>query len=259
MASQRSQAPLSVRTVAAFLDRELRAAEVSDASLNGLQVEGRRPVRKVAAAVDASLAAFQAAARAGADLLLVHHGLFWGQAERLTGEKYERIRVLVESGLGLYASHLPLDRHPRLGNNSLLARRLGLSELTPFGNYHGQTIGYGGRLPHAVPLAALARRLEGLCGVKPKIFPLGPAAVTRVAVVSGGGGELALDAARAGYQAFVTGEIQHQIYHPCLEAGINLLVGGHYATETFGVRALGGILEKKFGIKTIFLDIPTGL
>jgi dinuclear metal center YbgI/SA1388 family protein len=259
MPSKRVAGRPAVRAVADFLDRELRTARVSDSALNGLQVEGRRPVRVVAVAVDASLATFQAAVRAKADLLLVHHGLFWGQSAPLTGGLYARVRILIESGIGLYASHLPLDRHPRLGNNALLARRLGLTGLRPCGEYHGQTIGWGGRLPRPLPLSGLGQRLAQVLGKPPKILSFGPTRVRRAAVVSGGGGDMALAAAAEGYDAFVTGEISHTHYHPCREAGINLLLGGHYATETFGVQALASLLSKAFGTKTIFLDIPTGL
>lgn len=247
------------RDIAAFLDQELATATVSDSSLNGLQVQGRRPVRRLAVAVDACLETFQAAQDHRADMLAVHHGLFWGDSKPVTGILYERLESLLRTGMALYASHLPLDLHPRLGNNAQLAKILGITRRRPFGSYHGQTIGFGGHCAPPAVVQALAGKLEQALGRKPKVFPLGPKKIRRLAIISGGGGDLIEQAAAEGYDAFLTGEVSHQAYHPAKELKINLILAGHYATETLGVRMLGRAVEKKFGIQSIFIDIPTSM
>jgi dinuclear metal center YbgI/SA1388 family protein len=248
-----------VAEVAAYLDRVLSVSQIPDQSLNGLQVAGERPVRTVALAVDACLDVFQAAEKAGADLLIVHHGLFWGHPERLVGTSYQRLRFLFKNGMGLYASHLPLDLHPRLGNNALLARSLGLTRLKPFGLYHGLRIGFGGVWPRPLSLADVGRRLARITGEPPKLLAFGSSRIRRGAVVSGGAGDLALEAGQENYDVFITGEISHQVYHPSKELGISVVAGGHYSTETFGVRALGDLLKKTFNIRPVFLRFPTNL
>jgi dinuclear metal center YbgI/SA1388 family protein len=252
----------SSRTIAAALDQLLRTRVISDSSRNGLQVESKRPVRVVAAAVDASLASFEAAARAGADLLIVHHGIFWGEELTLDPPLLKRVRLLVDYGMSLYASHLPLDLHPKFGNNACLARALGLKALRLFGEYHRQKIGWGGTLPHELTPEQLATRLGRVLGKRPKVWKFGGGRhrlIRRVAVVSGGAGDLAPAAAAEGYDAFVSGEAGHSAYHPCREAGIPVFLGGHYATETYGVKAVLKWVGKAYGVRTVFLDIPTGL
>jgi dinuclear metal center YbgI/SA1388 family protein len=256
-------APRSLRAedAAAFLDKLLKVKTFSDSAWNGLQFAGTRPVRKVAAAVDASLATFQAAQRVGADLLVVHHGLLWGKPQAWTGLHGQRLRALAQSGLSLYASHLPLDAHPVCGNNALAASALGLKACRSFGEYHGQTLGFCGRLAHPVSRKNLAERLAKILGLTPRVLGLGPEKISSVGIVSGGGGDCLQTALDAGQRldAFITGEASHTLFHPCQEAGVNLFLGGHYATETLGVKALVKILEKKYGIQSIFLDLPTGM
>jgi len=247
------------RLIADRLDQELRTAEIPDHSLNGLQVEGRRRVRKVAAAVDASLATFQAACKAEADFLVVHHGLFWGRTERLTGRLYQKVRILIESGIGLYASHLPLDLHPRLGNNALLAKGLKLKKRKVFGMYQNIKIGVGGELPVPLTGEQVCLQLEKITGVPPRLFSFGKKIIKKIAIVSGDGGDMVEEAAQEGYDAYLTGEIAHHIFHVGQESRINILTGGHYATETPGVRAIGEFLKKIYRIKSIFINLPTGL
>jgi dinuclear metal center YbgI/SA1388 family protein len=165
----------------------------------------------------------------------------------------------VDYGLSLYASHLPLDLHPRLGNNACLARALGLQELKPFGLYHGQTIGCGGKLLRGMNLRQLQQKFSKVLGRNPQAYHFGNPRIRRVAIVSGNASDLAVEAADQGYDAFITGELGHSAYHVCKEAGINILAGGHYATETFGVKILAQALGKKYSIPSVFLDIPTGL
>jgi dinuclear metal center YbgI/SA1388 family protein len=242
----------------AYLDEYLAADGWRDKALNGLQVEGRAEVRRIAVATDAALATFLMAAEAGADFLITHHGLFWGSVVPVTGAMRDRIAALLGAGISLYASHLPLDAHPEVGNNAVLARLLGLEGIAPFGEWDGRAIGFGGRLPAPLGAAELAARLEALLSTPPDVLAFGPEAIQRVAVVSGDAAELVETAAREGFHALVTGETRHQSWHPAREHRIHLVFAGHYATETLGVRALGDHLAQRFGVETVFLDAPTG-
>ncbi|MBN1594925.1 Nif3-like dinuclear metal center hexameric protein [candidate division FCPU426 bacterium] len=251
--------PLTCQDVADCLDKELRTQDIPDASLNGLQVEGNRGVRKIALAVDASVETFRLAIQAQADLVIVHHGIFWNQPRRLCGPLFTKVQLLIQNGMGLYASHLPLDCHPRMGNNALLAKSLKLSASRPFGHYHGHTIGIGGRLASPLTATALGRKIRSITGANPRIFAFGKKRIKTMAIVSGGAGELLEEAASMGYDAFLTGEMSHACYHTAREEHMHVVLGGHYATETFGVRALGRYLQKRFRIHSVFLDVPTGL
>ncbi len=242
-----------------YLDEYLKLKEFAhDDSLNGLQVGGPDEVTRVALAVDARLSAFEAAADWGAQLLIVHHGLFWGAAYALTGPNYARFRVLFTRGLGVYGVHLPLDAHPVVGNNAELVRLLGLMEPHPFGTYHSYTIGMAGTLPQPVPLMELAARLgEGLGEMPQRLIDAGRPA-QRVACISGGAAMMAGQALEGGYDTFVTGELSHSHLPLLEEMGINVIFAGHYRTETLGVKALGRHIEAQFGLETRFFDLPTG-
>jgi dinuclear metal center YbgI/SA1388 family protein len=244
--------------IVAWLDEYLAIADWSDKSLNGLQVEGREEVTKVALAVDAAVATFELAARAKADLVIVHHGLFWGSPAPVVGPLRARIASLLDSGISLYAAHLPLDAHAEVGNNMVLARLLELEAVEPFGRYEGREIGFRGRLPEPTEPAIFAARLEALLGVRPDHLAFGDGPIERVAIVSGDAAELIPEAAAAGIDAFVTGETSHIAWHVAREHRLHVLFAGHYATETLGVRALGDRLATEFGVETVFLDIPTG-
>jgi dinuclear metal center YbgI/SA1388 family protein len=228
-----------------------------DGAANGLQVENSGVVSKIAAAVDASLATAKLAIAAKADLLIVHHGLFWSPRQPWTGKNYELLKLLIENNLAVYSSHLPLDAHPRLGNNAQLCAALGLKNLKPFFETHGQTIGFQS---HAkISRAELAVELERATGAKPKIIPGGIDICKRIGVVTGGaGGDLKL-ASVEGVDTFITGEGPHWTYALAEELGLNVFYGGHYATETFGVRALASEISRKFKVAWEFLDHPTNL
>lgn len=245
--------------VVAYLDEYLGVGRIPDSAnaLNGLQVEGPGPVRRVAVAVDASEASIRAAVREGSDLLLVHHGLFWDGNRPVTGRRYRRLSLLMEAGVALYAAHIPLDVHEEVGNNAVLARALGLQVGGRFGSYEGLELGVWGDL--AVTRDALQSRLETVLGGSVTLIPGGPEQVGRVGVITGGGGGFVAEARAAGLDALVTGEGSHHTYFDATEEGINLFYGGHYATETWGVRALGAHLETRFGVSWTFLDQPTGL
>lgn len=239
---------------------QIPAWEGRDSSLNGLQFGRQNPeIRKTAFAVDACLATFQAAAAQGADILIVHHGLFWGRPFAWTGDAYRRLRALTDTDLALYAIHLPLDAHPELGNNIGMARALGLEEIQPFGAYKGTPIGFRGILPEPRDLDWIAARLIGGREQALQILPFGPKLIRSVGLISGGAPHEVAEAIRLGLDLYVTGDASHVIYHQAREAGINVLFGGHYATETYGVRLLADRLSKALGLDTVFLDIPTGL
>lgn len=231
----------------------------ADRALNGIQVgRGGKDVRCLAFAVDACMESFRRAAELGADALLVHHGLFWGYPLPVTGPHLDRLAFLLGKDMGLLAYHLPLDAHPELGNNAGLARALGLGGLEPFAEYHGRKIGFKGRLEPALSFEdAKVRLLRG--GQAPlAILPFGPAEIRTAGVCSGGAAEEALQALDEGLDLYVTGEMSHVIYHSALEAGLNVICAGHYQTETYGVRSLAERAAMDTGLRTIFIDIPTG-
>jgi dinuclear metal center YbgI/SA1388 family protein len=240
-------------------DKILRTREISDydGAANGLQVEKFGAVTKIAAAVDASLATIRLAIAAKADLLIVHHGLFWSPRQPWTGKNHELLRLLIENNLAVYSSHLPLDAHPKYGNNAQLCAVLGFRNLETFFQSHGQTIGFKSKAK--ISCADLAKRLERATGAKPKLIPGGKNFCEKIGVVTGGaGGDLKIAAAE-GVDTFVTGEGPHWTYALAEELGLNVFYVGHYATETFGVKALTSQLSKKFKLPWEFLDHPTGL
>ena len=246
-----------------YLDEYLRLDSVPDHAnaVNGLQVENPGDVSRVAVAVDASLASITAAARNGCDLLLVHHGLFWDGNQPVTGRRYRRLRTALEQGVAVYSAHIPLDVHPELGNNTLLCKALGIDAKGQFGSYQGTPVGVWGELE--ISREALCARLDELLGVRVRLIPGGPQRISRVGVITGGAGDMARDAMAAGLDAFITGEGAHHTYFDAMEGptgpGINVYHAGHYATETFGVRALGEHLHERFGLPWEFVDLPTGL
>ena len=249
----------SLADIVAFCDRNLRTAEIGDydGAANGLQVENSGAVTRIAAAVDASLATVKLAIAAKADLLIIHHGLFWSPSHPWTGKKHELLRLLVENNLAIYSSHLPLDAHSKLGNNARLCAALGLKNLKPFFASHGQTIGF--KSEAKISRIELADRLEKATGSKPKIIPGGQAVCKKIGVVTGGAGAELKQAAAEGVDTFITGEGPHWTFALAEELGLNVFYGGHYATETFGVKALAAELAKKFKVPWTFLDHPTGL
>lgn len=242
-----------------YLDEYLRIASIPDydGALNGLQVEGTRPIRRIAAAVDAAQATVERAIAGGADLLLVHHGLFWDGNQPLTGRRYRRVKPLLDAGVAVYSAHLPLDAHPEVGNNAVLLREIGAEARGTFGDYRGMPLGVWGEVD--LRREALCARLDEVLGTRVKMVPGGPERVRRVGVITGGAAGKIPAAVAAGLDAFVTGEGAHHNYFDAEEGGINLFLGGHYATETWGVRALAEHLERQFGIEWFFIDHPTGL
>src|ERR1039458_5287911 len=236
---------ISLTAIVKHCDQLLRTKEAGDydGAVNGLQAGNSGAVTRIAAAVDASLATVKLAIVARADLMVVHHGLFWSPSHPWTGKKYELLRLLVENNLAVYSSHLPLDAHPRLGNNAQLCAALGLKNLRPFFVTHGQPIGFQSRTK--VPRTELAAKLARATGAKPRIIPGGGEICQRIGVVTGGaGGDLTL-AARAGVDTFITGEGPHWTYALAVKLDLKVMSVVHYATEAFGVKALAAELPKK--------------
>lgn len=242
-----------------WLDTYLDVGAYDDASLNGLQVEGRDEVHKVAVAVDATLATFEQAADMGADLLITHHGLFWGQPKAIVGMHARRVRFLLEKGLGLYAAHIPLDAHREVGNNWGLARLLGLDELSDFASWKGKPIGVKGTFPTPIALRDLADQIEKELGESVLVHAGGPMEVRSLGIVSGGAAWDVVTAADEGLDAFLTGEPKHEVFAEAFERGVNALFAGHYMTETVGVNLLARELRERFGLATEFVLLPTGL
>jgi dinuclear metal center YbgI/SA1388 family protein len=251
----------SLKDVVAYLDNELDITSFDDSSHNGLQVEGPEEVSSVGLAVDACMNSFTAALEAGCDLLLVHHGLFWNPGmHSLTGTDFRRASFLILNQIGLYASHLPLDAHPTLGNNSRLAKMLRLTKTKPFARYHGKHIGVAGELTTPTEASEIAGALAAGLGRSGGSFSTGvvgdsTAKVKRIGIVSGGGTEAMDEAVALGLDALVTGEGPHHANLDALDNGLVLIYGGHYETETLGVQALGDRLRKKFKVKAQFLDV----
>lgn len=250
----------SLGAIVRYSDRLLRTNQFTDypGAVNGLQVENNDIVTRIAATVDASTATIRKAIDAGADLLIVHHGLFWGPTHPWTGKRYALLKLLLENNLAVYSSHLPLDAHPQLGNNAQLARALGLKNPKPFFiDKNQQAIGFQYRA--SMKRAELESRLTRALGASPKTIPGGPARLQQIGIVTGGAGDELKKAHSEGVDTFITGEGRHWTYALAEELGLNVFYGGHYATETFGVKALAQHLSENFGVPWEFVDHPTGL
>jgi len=252
---------MKLESLIQYIGEYLAVADHPDypGALNGLQVEGPEDVGRIVTAVDASEASISEAAARDADLLIVHHGLFWGGLRPLTGPLFRRVRALMDGGIGLYSCHLPLDGHAEIGNSALLGRALGLDLEGRFAAFKGAEVGWHGRPGDPFGLAELIARTEAAVSGPVHTIPGGPDRIDRVGVVTGGGASFIAEAARLGLDALVTGEGPHHAYFDAMELGIHVLFGGHYATETFGVRALGRHLADRFDLDCDFIDLPTGL
>ena len=252
-------AKASLAQIVRHCDALLRTTDIKDydGAVNGLQVENRGNVTRIAAAVDASPATVRKAIAAGADLMIVHHGLFWGARHPWTGRNYELLRLLLDNNIAVYSSHLPLDAHPRLGNNVLLCSALGLRKLKPFFVSHETALGF--QSATNISRDELALRLAKAVGGRVEVIPGGPKICKRIGVVTGGAGGELKKAAKEGVDTFITGEGPHWTFAMAEELGLNVLYAGHYATETFGVKALAAHLAGKFRVSWEFLDHPTGL
>ena len=246
---------MKLEEVVKYQNDLLRVAEFDDYpnALNGLQLENSGIVTKVAAAVDACEAVLRMAVESGADLLIVHHGLFWGGLQAVAGAHYRKLKLAIENNLAVYSVHLPLDAHPRSGNNVLLCNALGLPETRqPF-------LEIGFQVETEIDRETLHRRIEQAVGGIVRVAPGGPMIARRIGVVTGGAGGAIFKAAAAGVDTFITGEGPHWSFTAAEELNINVFYAGHYATETFGVQELAKTLQDKFGLPWQFLPHPTGL
>ena len=244
-----------------FLKKEDYA---SDMSLNGIQIQNKEPdskqITKVAFAVDACETTAKIAAEQGAQALFVHHGLLWGQCQTITGSFYKRIATFINNDLALIGYHIPLDANNPYGNNYGLAARLELTELEDFGTWRGMNIGVKGELPTELTINQIAQKLLRPGKLPPVVIPAGKEKIKTVAIVSGGGSDDVMDAISQNVDLFITGEFAHEHFHYAKEAGINVIGGGHYETETVGVSLVMQKLQADHpGIECIFIDEPTGL
>lgn len=245
--------------VTTWLDEYLRIRALPDheGAVNGLQVENSGRVTRVVAAVDASLESITAAARTPGSLLVVHHGLFWDGNQAVTARRYRRLKAAFAGDVAVYSAHLPLDAHPEVGNNVLLAQLLGLAILGPFGRYKELDVGVHGVLE--MDREALTRKVSELLGHPARLISGGPAMTKRVALISGGAGSSVGEAAARGCDTYITGEGAHHTWFDAMEGGVNLIYAGHWATETLGVKALAERVATQFGVPWEFHAQPTGL
>lgn len=260
----RSKLPLgtaSLEEMVAYSDLLLQSATFPDypGAHNGLQFENSGVVTRVAAAVDGSFSVIRKAAAQGARLLIVHHGLFWGKTVPWTGRRAELLRFLIQADLAVYSQHLPLDAHAEFGNAARLARLLGWDRTEPFFECQGSFVGLKTHLHEPMGREVLAAQLGGVLGHAPLLIPGGPESCRRIGLCTGGAGAELARAAEAGIDTFITGEGPHWSYSLAEDLGLNVLYGGHYATEVFGVQALAEHLAQRFEVPWSFIDHPTGL
>jgi dinuclear metal center YbgI/SA1388 family protein len=248
----------SLDEIIAFCDELLDSASFDDYGPNGLQVPGAEEVDKVATGVSANLELLETAIESGAQLVLTHHGLFWGSdATPLSTPMAARLRTLLCTGVSLAAYHLPLDAHPEIGNNALLRDALGLApDERAFGEARGSAVGLIGRSAEPIDLPELRRRLAEAVGREPLVFDAGPQRISSVGIVTGAGGFAIHEAGPLGLDALITGEPTEPVMGEAREYGVHFLAGGHYATETFGIRRLGELVAERFAVDQEFIDIP---
>ena len=231
----------------------------TDISINGVQVENTGDINCIAFAVDACMETFRRAKEAGAQMLFVHHGLFWGHEQSVTGSHYQRLKFLIENNIALYAAHLPLDVHPELGNNVSLARAAGLEDLKPFGNFRGISVGVKGRFRNPVTAAQVISDLGYDQDELLACLSFGREKNLTGAVITGGGEHDVMDAIDEDVDLYITGDAAHVVYHTCLENKINMISAGHYRTEVYGVQNVARKVSDELSVKTLFIDVPTGL
>lgn len=248
----------NLHEIVEFMDRELRTAEIKDypGAMNGLQLENDGEVNRIVSAVDASLAVIEEAAKVGG-LLLVHHGMFWQGAQPVTGPLFRKFKAAIEGNLAIFSTHLPLDVHPSIGNNVLLAEAIGLKSVRPILEKNGFPMGVAGDWNGERD--DFGKAVERAVGRKVTVCPGGTKEIGQVAVITGGAGSEVAAISELRISAFVTGEGPHWSYVEAEERGMNVFYAGHYATETFGIKALGHLVGEKFGLESLFCSRPGGL
>jgi dinuclear metal center YbgI/SA1388 family protein len=249
----------SLTDIVNYTNDFLRIREIGDwdNALNGLQIENSGGVTRIAGGVDVSTRVLEAAAKLNVDLLIVHHGLFWHGLQPVTAALRRQLQIAFENNIALYSAHLPLDLHPQVGNNVQLAAALGFKSNLPFFEEKGQKIGL--KVKVSLPCEKLDRKLQKVLNARIKTFMFGPRKTETIGIISGGAGSEIYKVAEEGVDTFITGEAPHWAAVAADELGMNLLLGGHYATEVFGVKALAAHLSKRFKIPWDFIDFPTGM
>ncbi len=255
---------MTVKELHEFFNSFLKIEDfTADPSLNGIQIQNRelesKKIHKVAFAVDACEESALRAIEEGADALVVHHGLFWGHCETITGAMYKRVSTFIKNDLALLAYHIPLDANNPYGNNFGLAKRLKLQNVEGFGYWRGMSIGAKGSFSSPVSAEELAAQLSALTKTQCRAFSFGKEKISSVGIISGGASEDVAEAVSEGLDAYITGEFAHEQYHYAQEMKINVISGGHYGTEIIGVSLLKEKLEKESGLQTCFIDLPTNL
>jgi dinuclear metal center YbgI/SA1388 family protein len=249
----------TVAEIVRYADDYLHVREIADweNAQNGLQIENSGEVTKIGAAVDGSTLVLAEAGKRDVDLLIVHHGLFWPGLQPVTGALHRQLKLAFENDIALYSAHLPLDVHPEVGNNAQLAAALGLKSTEPFFEEKGGLIGCKANV--SLSRDELIRKLRDALGAEPKTFLFGPQQTSTIGIITGGAGSEIYRAAQEKIDTFITGEAPHWAAVAAEELEMNLVLGGHYATETFGVKALAAHLSKRFELPFEFIDCPTGL
>ncbi len=250
-------------TLVEFLNNELNTPQFRDVAYNGLQIEsGNSEVSSIAFAVDAGYSVMEEALTRRCQLLVVHHGILWGKAEPIVGPWARKLHLCLSKGLSLYAAHLPLDGHTALGNAAVIARELlDADEIASAFEYQGAGIGVSARLKQPMDLQAVVEKLKQCPGAqaRPLVLPFGKASISRIGIATGSATFMIPEASRMGLDLFITGEPKQEAYHVAKELGVSVVCMGHYASETFGVRALQRVLTERFGVKTEWIDEPTGI
>ncbi len=244
-----------------YLNKYLEIEKFQDAALNGLQIEGEREITKAGFSVDFSLEAAQLAAENNCQILICHHGIYWPSIGPITANTKERIKIMLDAGLSLYASHLPLDVHPDVGNNARIAESLDAKIIAPFALYHGQKIGYVVELPDITTPEELTSQIDALLNAKSLLIKAitGKERVKIAGIISGAAARQIHDAADLGLDIFITGEPSHSEYNFVRENKTHMICAGHYASETPGIKSLEKHIKEMFNLETIFFDLPTGL
>lgn len=240
-----------------FLDKTLKIKDIEDDSNNGLQVANQGRIKKIGFAVSASIDVFELAKKTKCQMIVVHHGISWKDSLKfITDVNYERISFLIKNNIALYACHLPLDKHPKLGNNIQLCKLFGLKNVKEFGEHNKSMIGFMGNLKKEILLKDFVNIVEDKLKTTCTVLDFGKKKIKSIAIISGGGASMVTQAAKHKADVYLTGEPKLSAYDLAKELKINLVYAGHYATETFGVKALAKLLKKRFGVKTVFLDTP---
>ena len=248
---------METKDIVNYLDQYLRVREIRDASLNGLQVEGKTKIEKIGFGVDACLETLRAAAKAKVDLLIVHHGLFWGKVQPITGSHFTRIKTLIDAKMNLYCAHLPLDAHPEVGNNAQLAKALNLDIEYYFGDYSGTPIAVYGRAKNRLTAEDFHQQLKDVLGEHVRMDAFGPKHFRKIGICSGAGASLLPEARSLGIEAFLTGEPRHSFYYYTKEERMHAYYGRHYDTEVIGLKALSTHLTELFELPAEFFHAPS--